>query len=93
MKIRRMSGTDTSEEKIMLRSLSRVVVSLSMVFLVASLVSAADHRGWLDGVGGNAVLEGNALWEEPGWVTVTPAVGSQNGGVFTEQVGSGSYVV
>lgn len=74
----------------MLRIFNRVLVSLSMLCLVGSLANA--QRGWLDGQdGGNAALEGSAIWEEGGWVTVTPGAESQNGGVFTEQIGSGSY--
>ena len=37
------------------------------------------------------VLIGSAAWEEPGYVTVTPATTGQNGGFFTNTIGSGSY--
>ena len=43
--------------------------------------------------GANAefVLDGSAAWEQNGFITVTPGEGGQNGGFYTNALGSGSY--
>ena len=37
------------------------------------------------------VLDGSALFEQNGFITVTPGEGGQNGGFYTNALGSGSY--
>ena len=45
----------------------------------------------LSNVSQEFVLSGAAVWEEQGYVVVTPGAGGLNGGFFTNAIGSGSY--
>ncbi len=79
------------------RQFSLRVGTLSLILVSAATVHGQLSQSFvgdfpdLGGLNQEYLLSNAAVWEENGYVTVTPGEGGLNGGFFTNAIGKGSY--